>query len=210
VQLKLTYTGSALELGTLDVAILIMLAIGYAAWQLRLLGKSLTAVSAHLRVLSEAYASTIAEQQQEKDDYMRTAVAPVAKTIVFGRCEIFEPQAGGRGVGVFSVRNVGAEAVLALGVTRTEADGPPPEAGAQILTGADPVEFYVTLEPNLPPLDLARVTLWYRDLSARVWLRSFAAPHAVRFASPADEAEAPDGEPGTEGAEAAPGEAVQP
>lgn len=192
-------TTSTVEIGALELGFFIVLGICYAGWQLRSLNmtldKTFASFSTLLRELADthtrladAYTRAV-ERQENLLKSTLAAVEPIAKTIVFARPEIYQakPLSRERGAGVFSIRNVGSEAVFALGITRTEADGPPPEEDVQILSTFEPVELYLTLEPDLPPLDVAQVTLWYRDLSARVWVRRFADAHARRFVPPAEE-----------------------
>jgi hypothetical protein len=109
-------------------------------------------------------------------------VAAVARTVVVGKIEIFDAreEEQATGVGVFTVHNVGGEAVFVLGATRTPADESPPGSGRLLIPGLE-LDEYLHLSPGEWALDIEKVTIWYRDLRGRRWARCIGDPHATEI-----------------------------
>jgi hypothetical protein len=165
--------------------------VAWRAWQtsqnvsrrLDDLSRSLTLVAGWMEELVERQAPVPAEGE---------LVAAVARNVVVGKIEIFDAreEEQATGVGVFTVHNVGGEAVFVLGATRTAADETPPGSGRLLMPGLE-LDEYLHLGPGERALDLEKVTIWYRDLRGRRWARCIGDPHAteVSQAAPAPEVE---------------------
>jgi hypothetical protein len=170
---------------SLELALLGIVVAGAAVWQLRVLNRHLAEVKEPLKDLLRHWADHL-QFQDQLFEARRRDTELVAKTVVVARTEVFPANAepGARGAAVFGVRNVGNEAVFVLGVTRDQAEGAPPGPVTQVLGVGDVQECYLTLEPELPPLDVADVALWYRDLSGRLWVRRTTDEHASLMERP--------------------------
>jgi hypothetical protein len=123
------------------------------------------------------------DERQEAADLMaiQQSLSPMAMNIVFDGFEIFDAgsRAGEIGMGVFTVRNVGNEAVFLLGITATAAAAMP-GGPARVLPAFGDRALNLRLDPGDPPLDPDKVTLWYRDLRGRYWVRSLCDTNAAR------------------------------
>lgn len=158
--------------------------IGWRAWHV---SRKFDSVAERLDSVAISLAKLARLQQDERDEAAQLAAAQLAAlqsaptmSIVFEKAEVFEPlpQRNEIGIGTFTVGNVGNDAVFLLGITRTAADDMPGGHG-YLLRGHGNRDLSVRLNPGDPPLDREQVTLWYRDLRGRHWMRSMSAVRAV-------------------------------
>ncbi|MFC4029854.1 hypothetical protein ACFO3J_00045 [Streptomyces polygonati] len=175
-----------------SLAVVFAAVVGSAAYHI---GSRLQKVQQELRLLTMGLQNLarIGEAQLTAADDERAgrrmaAAGAAATTVTFSRAEIHQPkpETGELGIGVFGVRNNGSEAVFALGLTRSAADGPPREATPRGIGVIEIVELTLVLPPDEPALELAEVALWYRDSFGQLWVRRFA-DHRATFV-PAEEA----------------------
>lgn len=170
--------------------VVLFFAMAFVIWQawkaLRRASETLDNVDRSLHSLAESMLSlaTLQIRRQELDlAASQGQVIPVAMNVVIDGVEIFDanPQTAEIGFAVFTVRNVGGDAVFVLGVTRTAEDGMPPGQG-RLVSQFEGRDVNLRLDPSDPPLDLQQVTVWYRDLRGRRWMRSLGDSQATQVA----------------------------
>jgi hypothetical protein len=154
------------------VILLGVLFIGWRAWH-AFRGLESAAASLHqIMVILGDQERRAQENEKAELKARQNRVDTMAVNIVFDGFEIFEASPDKReiGVGVFTVRNVGNEAVFLLGVTRTAQAGMPSATG-RVLSPVGSRDVNLRLDPGDPPLDRDEATIWYRDLLGRHWMR---------------------------------------
>jgi hypothetical protein len=170
--------------------------IAWRAWRIsrtfESVGLSLQSAASSLRDLAHAQ-SRLQELAEQKDLAAIMAgqnnVPAVAVNVVFDGLEIFpaDPMTREIGMGVFTVRTVGGDAVFLLAIARSREEAVP-SGPARLLAGFGERSLSLRLDPDDPPLDGDKATMLYADLLGRRWLRGFTDPQASRVpdAEPAD------------------------
>lgn len=150
--------------------------MAFVAWQALQMSRAFGSADRKLDSVAASLLALAELRQQERQENAQIAasrVIPAAVDVVFDGTEVFpaRPETGEIGIGLFTMRNVGHEAVFLLGITRTATADIPP-GPALLLPPADSRDLSLRLDPGDPPLDEGKVTAWYRDLTGRHWARS--------------------------------------
>jgi hypothetical protein len=154
---------------------------GFVVWRTLQMSRTFASVDRRLETVTASLLSLVdlrLKEQQDAADRQSLTVPAAALNIVFDRTDVFNAGPGEIGIGVFTLRNVGNDAVFLLGITRTPHEAVP-QGPARLLAPVGERDLNLRLDPGDPPLVEDQVTVWYRDLLGRQWQRSLSDPRAT-------------------------------